>query len=211
MKNSKFRIIASSLLSASLLLGVSASAFAQDAPAAPAGEQAVETLTVDPVHSNAMFRVKHNDAAYVFGDFLGESGEFTYDPNNPENSTFNVEILVDSISTGNEQRDAHLKSADFFDAKQFPKLTFKSTEVKKRGVNTLAVTGDLTIHGVTKPITTIVQMTGTSTNDEGQQFRGFYTTFNINRTDFGMDYGVGTMISDNVKIILSFETGVAAK
>lgn len=209
MNNSKLRLIASSLLSASLLFGLGTSAFAQDTAAAPAGEPKVETLTVDPVHSNAMFRVKHNDAAYVFGDFLGESGTFTYDPNNPENSSFNVEILADSINTGNEQRDAHLKSADFFDAKQFPKLTFKSTAVKKRGVNTLEVTGDLTIHGVTNEITTIVQMTGTSTNDKGQQFRGFYTTFNINRTDFGMDYGVGTMISDNVKIILSMETGVA--
>ena len=212
MKTSKFKLIATSLLSASLLIGMGSTTFAQDAaPQEKVAEQKAETLKVDPVHSNMLFRVKHKNSAYVFGEFYGKSGEIKYDPANPEKMSFNVEVLTDTVSTGNAKRDAHLKSADFFDVKQFPKMTFKSTSVKKRGANTFTVTGDLSIHGQTKEVSTIVQMTGSMTDPKGTVTRGFYTTFNINRTDFGMDFMVGGGISDDVKLILSIESVQEAK
>lgn len=211
MSSSKFRIIASSLLSASLLIGLGSSAIAQDkAPKEEVAEQKAETLKIDPVHSSVVFRVKHKEAAYVFGQFYGKSGEVKYDPNTPENLSFTVEIVTDSVATGNTKRDTHLKSADFFDAKQYPKMTFKSTSAKKRGENTYEVTGDLSIHGKTQQVTTIVQMTGSSVDPKGNLARGFYTTLNINRSDFGMDFMIGP-VSDNVKLVLSIEGVVEAK
>lgn len=212
MSTPLFRVLVSSLLSAGLLIGFGSSAVAQDkAPKEKSAEQKVETLKLDPVHSNMIFRVKHMDSGLFFGEFFGDSGEIKYDPKNPENSTFSVEVMTDSVSTGNAKRDTHLKSADFFDVKQFPKMTFKSTSVKKRGENTLEVTGDLSIHGKTQKVTTIVQMTGSSTDPKGNFHRGFYTTLNINRSDFGMDFMLEGGVSDNVKLILSIEGIQAAK
>lgn len=205
MSKRSLRVLASGLLSIGLLLGAGTSAFAQDeaAEAAPAGE--VETLQIDPVHSSLVFRVKHNEVAYVFGEIVDKKGTFKYDPENPEKSSFSVEADINSIDTHNEQRNDHLKSPDFFNAKQFPKLTFESTDVKKRSGDTLEVTGDLTIHGVTKKVTTLVQMTGAGEDQKGTKLRGFYGTMNIKRTDFGMDFMIGP-VSDEVKLFLSFET-----
>ena len=202
------RVLASALLSAGLLLGAGTSVFAQDKPAeaTKTAEGGVETLQVDPVHSSLVFRVKHNNVSYVFGEIVDKKGTFKFDPKNPEKSSFSVEAAVESIQTHNEQRNDHLKSPDFFNAKQFPKLTFKSTSVKKRSGETFEVTGDLTIHGQTKKVTTLVQMTGTGQNQEGKKLRGFYSTMNIKRSDFGMDFMIDGGVSDEVKLFLAFET-----
>lgn len=212
MSKSRLRVFVTGLLSAGLFLGAASGLVAQDKPAATKKQDAagkVETLTVDPVHSSVLFRVKHNNVAYVFGEFTEKSGTFKYDPAKPENSSFSIEVVTDSVQTHNDQRNAHLKSADFFDAKQFPKITFKSTKVKKGAGNTLEVTGDLTIHGKTNQVTALVQMTGKGENQQGKLLRGFYSTLNIKRSDYGMNFLVDGGVSDEVKLILSFETGAA--
>jgi polyisoprenoid-binding protein YceI len=206
MSARSLRILVTGLLTAGLLIGLGSSAFAQENSAKEeTAESKTETLKIDPVHSNVLFRVQHADAGYVFGEFLGESGVIKFNPDNPEEISFELEVLADSIDTDNAQRDAHLKSADFFNAKQFPKLTFKSTSVEKRSDDTYEVTGDLTIHGQTQEVTALVQHTGSSTDQKGTLRRGFYTTLNIKRSDYGMDFMLGGGVDDNVKLIIAVE------
>lgn len=196
MNMRSIRLTLASLLTAGLVCAMGATAFAQDG---------VETLKVDPVHSNVLFRVHHFGAGYVFGEFLGESGTIKFDPDKPSASSFKIEMPVESIETHNKKRNDHLKSSSFFDAKQFPKITFESTSVKKRGEDTYEVTGKLTMHGTTKKVTSLVMQTGAGKDPQGNFRRGFYTTLNIKRSDFGIDYMTGG-VSDNVKLIIAVET-----
>src|SRR5579864_5437117 len=112
---------------------------------------ATTTWNIDPVHSVAEFKVKHMMISNVKGHFTGVTGVLTLDETNVANSHAEASIDAASISTRDQQRDAHLKSPDFFDVERFPALTFKSTRVTGTGDGELAVTGDLTIHGVTRP------------------------------------------------------------
>src|SRR5688500_2434355 len=112
---------------------------------------AADSYKVGPVHSTNVFRIKHANTAYVWGRFHEMAGNCTLDSANPTKSTFNIEINAASVDTNNEKRDAHLNSPDFFNTTQYPGITFKSTLVEKgEGENALQVTGDLTLHGVTK-------------------------------------------------------------
>src|SRR3954465_3538123 len=107
---------------------------------------------IDPAHASAQFKVRHMMIANVKGEFDKITGTVTFDPANPSASTIDATIEVASISTRDQQRDAHLKSADFFDAEKFPAITFKSRSVTAAGSDSFAVVGDLTIHGVTKEV-----------------------------------------------------------
>lgn len=154
-----------------------------------------QSFELDPVHTHADFRVKRVDVSYLLGRFDELAGTVTYDADNVANSSIELLILTESVSTGapiegNEfdatRRDGHLKSPDFFDAAQFPTLSFTSTSVADAGDNMLEVTGDLTVHGVTNEVTVMVEMTGTGEDQQGNSLIGFYTEFNINRSDYGM-------------------------
>ncbi len=195
MNTRRIRVLIATLVSACLLVGLGATAFAQDG---------VETLKLDPVHSNMLFRVHHFGAGYVFGEFLDKKGTIKFDPKHPEKSSFDIEVAADSIETHNQKRNEHLKSSSFFDVKQFPTLNFKSKTVKRRTDDTLEVTGDLTIHGKTKPVTALVLLTGAGKDPQGNFRRGFYSTINIKRSDFGMSYLPGA-VGDNVKLIIAVE------
>lgn len=195
MSYKRLRFLLATIVSLGLLVGLGSTAVAQDN---------AETLKVDPVHSNVMFRVKHFNTGYVFGQFVGETGTIKFDPENVENSSIELTMPVDSITTHHEKRDKHLKSPDFFDAKQFPKVTFKSKKVEKRTDDSFLVTGDLTMHGQTNEVTGIVQQVGSGKDPQGNFRRGFYTTLNIKRSDFGIEYMMGG-VSDNVKLIIALE------
>jgi polyisoprenoid-binding protein YceI len=162
-----------------------------------------DTLAIDPVHSSALFRIKHVDAAYLYGRINGPEGTVTYDPAKPEASTFEVTLKADNIDTGNKMRDGDLKGPNYFNAKEFPTLTFKSTSVKKIDDTHMDVTGDLTIHGVTKSITVKMEHTGDGKNMRGVSVSGFETLFTINRSDFGMKEMQG--VGNEVKIVVSLE------
>ena len=162
---------------------------------------AAETFHVDPVHSSMLFRVKHMNTSYIWGRFNEYSGTANLDGADP---SFSVQIKVDSIDTANAKRDQHLKGPDFFSARQFPAISFKSTKVTKLGPTTYDVEGTLTLHGVSKPIKVRVDRTGTGKGPTGGAITGLATTFTIKRSDFGMKFmlqGVG----DDVLIVANLE------
>ncbi|MFB6347806.1 MAG: YceI family protein [bacterium] len=162
------------------------------------------TYQIDPAHTSVVFKIKHFDIGYVYGMFLGKSGEITYDPETPDKTYIQLNIETESIFTNVRKRDDHLRSGDFFNAKQYPKITFKSTDVDVLSDTRLRVTGDLTMHGVTKSITTTVNLTGKGNGPQGNFRRGFHTVFTIDRTNFGIDYMADTL-SHEVKVIFSGE------
>lgn len=165
---------------------------------------AAETYKVDPVHSGVIFKIKHLDVSYFYGRFNEVSGKFTIDEADPASNTFDVEIKTDSIDTNSENRDRHLKGPDFFNAKQYPKVIFQSTSVKKIGDRLYEVTGNLTLHGVTQPLTVKLEHTGSGSGSRGEYRIGFETTFNIKRSDFDMKYALGNL-GDEVKMMVSLE------
>jgi polyisoprenoid-binding protein YceI len=176
-----------------LLWGISA--------AMPASAQ---TYQIDPVHSSLLFRVKHMDTAYVYGMFTSMKGTVVVDEANPARSSINIEVDANSVYTHNEQRDKHLRSPDFFNTRQFPTITFKSTQVRRINANTVQVRGDLTMRGVTRPITANVTLTGKGKNPQGKDIIGFETTFTIRRSEFGIRYGLPGL-GDEVQVTLSIE------
>jgi polyisoprenoid-binding protein YceI len=163
-----------------------------------------ESYQVDPVHSSMVFRVKHVGATNFYGRFNNITGSFTLD-NEPAKNAFQIQIQTENIDTANANRDQHLKSPDFFNAKQFPTITFKSTQVKKSGDTTFDVTGDLTLHGVTKSVVTKVTKTG-SGSMRGRQLAGVESELTIKRSDFGMNLMLDAL-GDEIYVIVSLEGG----
>jgi polyisoprenoid-binding protein YceI len=160
-----------------------------------------QTFRVDPVHSSMLFRVKHMNTSYIWGRFNECSGTVKLDDADP---SFAVQVKVDSIDTANAKRDQHLEGPDFFSARQFPTISFKSTNVKKLGPTTYDVEGTLTLHGVSKPIQVRVDRIGTTKGPMGGTITGLSTTFTIKRSDFGMKFmlqGVGdeVLVSANLE------------
>ena len=116
---------------------------------------------IDSVHSTAMFRVQHAQAGQFWGRFNDVNGVVTYTPDKEEHFSFDIDVDLASIDSGHDKLDQHLKSPDFFNAKEFGKMTFKSTEVERLGQNVWDVTGDLTMNGVKKSVVAVVRFTGT--------------------------------------------------
>jgi polyisoprenoid-binding protein YceI len=161
---------------------------------------------LDAVHSNLDFTVKHMMISNVRGNFKDFSVNVIADNDDFSNAKIEVEINVDSIHTAQEQREAHLKSPDFFDAANFPKATFTSTSIEKTDEEGgYKVTGDLTIRGITKPVVLDVEFNGVGNDPYGNKKAGFDFKTVINRSDFGMNFNApleagGVMVSNNVKI-----------
>jgi len=163
---------------------------------------------VDPDHSGVGFSIRHF-VSNVPGRFNDFEGTIRYDPQSPSASSVELSVRTTSIDTGNNDRDEHLRSADFFDAQKFPALTFTSTGVTVKDAHTLEVAGDLTLHGVTRRITIPVQILGTVKTPNGEK-AGFETLFTLNRKDFGitwnrvLDAG-GTVLGEDVKVTIEIE------
>jgi len=163
------------------------------------------TYRIDPVHSFIIFRVKHLNTGFAYGRFNTFSGTFVVDERNPANSSIELEIDANSVDTGNSQRDDHLRNPDFFNARQFPKITFKSTRVRKLNDTTVEVQGNLTMRGVTRPIKARVTFTGKGRNQRGQEIIGFETTFTIRRSQFNINYGLNGGLDDEVRVTFAVE------
>lgn len=157
---------------------------------------------IDPAHTSVAFRVNHGGFASIYGLFQEVSGKFSVDAQDPSTSEFDVTINVDSIRTGVEKRDEHLKSPDFFNAAQFPTIRFVSKSASKEG-DSLKVQGDLTLHGETKPVTLV--MTGGKVGEfpKGTARTGYDATATIKLSDFGMDGGGA--LGDEVVIMIGFQ------
>ncbi|MGH2623165.1 MAG: YceI family protein [Sphingobacterium sp.] len=160
--------------------------------------------TLDTAHSEIEFKVKHMMISSVKGNFEDFKVEVTTESEQLENASVAVEIDVNSISTKSEQRDQHLKSEDFFNAAQFDQIKFVSTEIKKVSEEEYEVTGDLTIKGITKPVTFEAEFGGIGKDPWGNQKAGYTVTGKINRADFGLSWNAaletgGVMVSNDVK------------
>ena len=166
------------------------------------------TYAIDPNHSRMGFVARHAMVTKVRGSFDRFEGTAVIDGEDPSRSSVTVSIDAASIDTRNEQRDAHLRSNDFLAMDEFPTLTFVSTAARRTGADTVEITGDLTIRGVTRPVTVPFTFQGAAVDPFGQHRVGFEGSATINRQDFGVTWNAaletgGVLVSD--KITLEFE------
>jgi len=188
--------------------GLSLAGPARQAKADPQAKPAPQasysgTYSIDAVHSAVIFRVKHMDTSWSYGRFNTFSGTIEVDEKNPEKCSVSFSIEMDSLDTNNKKRDTGLKSQEFFDAVQFPTSSFASKTVKKTADKKYSVTGDLELHGVTKPVTLDLENTGFSDSKMGVR-AGYLATFTIQRSDFGLTAMTGA-IGEAVEITVSLE------
>ncbi len=165
---------------------------------------------VDTIHTHVGFSVKHLMVTTVRGQFRSYRGSVKLDPKDFSKSSFEGEIDVASVDTGNEDRDNHLRTNDFFDVANHPKITFKSTKIVLKDGGEYTVTGDFTMRGVTKPISFDVEFLGVSKNPYGKTVAGLSAKATINRKDFGVNFNAvleagGLAISENVKVEIDVE------
>lgn len=171
---------------------------------------AADTYTIDKVHSDVTFQVRHF-VSKVRGNFTDFEGTLLIDEARPEASSVVFTIRAASINTGNEGRDKHLNSPDFFDTAKFPEISFKSTKIAANGKDKYNVTGNFTMHGVTKEITLPVVFNGTANDGRGGVRAGFELATTINRQDYGVKFNKALdngsmMLSDDVAVTISLET-----
>ncbi len=162
---------------------------------------AATTYNVDPVHSSLVFKIKHLNVSHVWGRIEDPKGSIVIGDDGLPSIT--VEVESDEIDTANDKRDEHLEGPDFFDAKQFPKITFKSTSAKKVDDNNFEVVGDFTLKGVTKSITVNLAKVGEADTPMGKR-TGYDTSFTIKRSDYNMGGMMGP-VGDEVTIFVSLE------
>ncbi len=178
-----------------------------------AGTALADTYTVDKNHSEAAFQVRHI-LTKVRGTFRDFAGTINHDKAKPENSTVEFRIKTTSIDTGNQKRDDHLRTPDFFDVATNPEIVFKSTKVVAKGANKFDVTGDFTMHGVTKSITLPVTFLGEQKFMKGSK-AGFETAVTINRKDYGLNWNRalesgGVLVGEEVEISINIEADLQA-
>jgi polyisoprenoid-binding protein YceI len=164
------------------------------------------TWVLDPSHTYLGFAAKHAMVTTVRGSFLDFEGSLNLDGDNPANSSATLVIQAASFDSGNEQRDGHVKGADFLDVDNHPQLTFNSTSVRAVGTD-FVLAGDLTIRGTTRPVEIAVELEGLESDPFGNQRVGFSGSTTISRKDFGLTWNValesgGILVSDKVKITL---------
>ncbi|HEX3554316.1 MAG TPA: YceI family protein [Thermoanaerobaculia bacterium] len=174
-------------------------------PAMAAADPAI--YKVDADHSGVSFSIRHF-VSNVTGRFRDFAGVIKYDKASPAASSVEFTVKAASLDTTNNDRDEHLRSKDFFDVQKFPTLTFTSTQVVPKDATTLDVTGNLTVHGVTKPVTFPVSLLGTVKTPRGEK-AGFETTFKIDRKEFGIVWNnvldSGPVLGDDVKVTIEVE------
>jgi polyisoprenoid-binding protein YceI len=166
------------------------------------------TYTIDPSHTRIGFSARHAMVTKVRGSFNEFSGTAKVDGDNPANSSVEVKIATASIDTRNEQRDGHLRTNDFLDIEKYPEITFVSTAVEQVSDDVFRVAGDLTVKGVTKPVSIDFEFHGAAKDPFGNERIGFEGSTTINRSDFGVTFNApletgGVLVSE--KITLEFE------
>ena len=165
--------------------------------------RAADTYTLDLAHSSITFMIQHLGISFVHGRFNDFSGTFTIDKEEPAKSSFEIGIKADSVDTNIKKRDDHLRGPDFFDTKKFPEMTFKSTKIEPSDKG-YKVTGDFTMHGVTKSISFDLKGGKTVEFPKGTQRTGYSTAFILQRSDFGINF-LPEGIANDVNIFIGFE------
>jgi len=203
------RIFAAVLGTAGLaagVVGLSVANASSEAGRLPGATTAsAETYNVDGTHTSVVFRVEHLGVSHFYGRFNEVSGTFSLDEEDPSSSSIDMTVVAESVDTNSTRRDNHLRSPDFFNAKQFPEITFTSTDVSKDSYGNFVVEGDFTLLGVTKPVTVKVRKTGEGETPMGQR-AGFETTFEIDRSAYGMSWGIDNgALGDEVRLMVAVE------
>lgn len=168
------------------------------------------TWKIDPYHTEIKFKARHLVVSTVTGAFTAFEGTVESEAPDFTDAVIAFEADVNSISTNNEQRDGHLKSADFFDAANHPKLAFRSTAIHKKSDSDYVIEGDITIRGTTQPITLKAEYNGTVKGMSGHDVAGFEMTGKLNRMDFGLHWNAiteagGIVVSNEIKIEIAVE------
>lgn len=163
---------------------------------------AAETYQIDPAHTHVMFKIERFGLSKVIGAFVDVAGAVSLDKEAPENSSVSATVKIASIDSNNEEREGHLRGPSWLDAEQFPEMTFVSTNVDQTGDETATVTGDLTLHGVTRPLTLDVVLNRIGTDPVSKrEAAGFTATGSLKRSDFGMTTAQG-LVGDAVEITI---------
>jgi len=170
---------------------------------------ATRAFAIDKAHSEVTFQVRHL-VTRVRGRFSDYDGTIEYDEADPTQSTVNVRIQAASIDTGDAQRDAHLRSADFFGADEHEAITFVSSRITRTGSDDFQVAGNLTIHGVTRPVVLEAEFLGKAKDPWGNEKLGFEAQVTLNRKDYGLTWNAaletgGFLVGDEVKVSLSIQ------
>jgi len=203
LRTSKIAVVAASAALIAAGAALTAATMSSPAEAAPAARSAAAApYRIDGVHSSVVYKIKHNNVSNFYGIFSGIKGEFSLE----DGGSINVTVDAGSILSGNSKRDEHLRSPDFFSAKEYPEITFKSTSMKKVGDGRFEATGTLTLRGQSKPLTVTIEHTGDGEGRRGP-VSGLETRFTIKRSEFGMVYGLGQGLSDEVEVIVSLQGG----
>ncbi|HTB52739.1 MAG TPA: YceI family protein [Ferruginibacter sp.] len=171
---------------------------------------ATTNWSIDPMHSDVQFKIKHLVISTVTGAFKKFSGEATTEGEGFDNAAITFTIDASSVDTNQEMRDGHLKNADFFDVEKYPTIDFTSTSFKKESGDNYKLAGNLTMKGVTKPVTLDVEYGGSEKDGYGNQKYGFEVTGKINRKDFGLTYNAvteagGLTIGEDVKLVANIQ------
>lgn len=169
----------------------------------PDGGHAAETYVIDPDHSSITFRIKHLGITFVYGIFPNTVGVYTFDDTALENASIWIKVKVADIDTGNQKRDRDLLGPDFFNEEKFPFIIFKSVSITASNDDQYSVTGELTLHGVTKKITVSAFKTGLYQDPSGENRSGLETRFSVKRSDYGMK--TMAAVADKVELIVSVE------
>ena len=163
-----------------------------------------DTYGVDGMHSSVVFKVGYMGVTNFYGRFNKVSGEYSIDLDNPSASKLSVSVQADSVDSNSENRDKHLKGGDFFSAQEFPEISFVGKTFEAAGDNTLKITGDLTLKGVTKTETTVLEWMGDRADPRGGQRSGWEAKITINRSEYGVDYGVENgALGDEVELTVA--------
>jgi polyisoprenoid-binding protein YceI len=182
-----------------------ATATAAPAPVSPELAALTGDYTIDPAHSTLGFVARHAMVTNVKGKFADFAGSLHLDGTDPSRSTASIDVTMDSIDTGNADRDGHLKSADFFTTEEFPTMTFRSTGAAALGGDAYRITGDLTILGTTKPIAIDLEFNGAAKDPFGNERVGFEGKAEILRSEWGLTWNAaletgGVLVSDRIKL-----------
>jgi polyisoprenoid-binding protein YceI len=207
----KYTFILATILSLVVCAGVLHATSQETKTESTSDNSGPQIFDVDSVHSSTTFRVHHLGAGMFYGRFNDVTGTIQYDPEQKKGLQFNIEVDVNSVDSGHPDLDGHLKSPDFFNAVEFPKMSFKSTgatmdkDADNPDGDTYRVEGNLTIHGITKKVTIEAVEVGHRTTRRGERI-GFECFFTIKRSEFEMPYGIeGNRIGDKIRIIVSLE------
>ena len=168
---------------------------------------AADTFKIDPVHSSIVFKIKHFNASFVYGRFNDVEGKIVFDEANPAGSSVELDVKAESADTHNAARDEHIKKPDFLDSKQFPTISFKSSAVAKgRDADSFDISGDFTLHGVTKPVKVTFVKTGMGLDPKGNTHIGFEGSFTIKRSDYGINFMPDPkVLGDEIPLMIAIE------